>query len=166
MFKRIGVALAAAMLGVVALAGPASSQPEARLTLQIEPKEGKVGTPIDATVPEEYKQECLSGNEFVAQVQTLAGQLIGGQDPSGTIPKLLQSVQTAPSLTPEDLTRLFQPFASTKKGGFGVGAFEAKSLIAAMGGRLTVESRPGEGSLFTITLPAAEAAHETQRKSA
>ncbi len=63
-------------------------------------------------------------------------------------------------------TRLFQPFASTKKGGFGVGAFEAKSLIAAMGGRLTVESRPGEGSLFTITLPAAEAAHETQRKSA
>jgi len=47
-----------------------------------------------------------------------------------------------------------------------VGAFEAKSLISAMGGRLTVESRPGEGSLFTITLPAAEAAPETQRKSA
>jgi signal transduction histidine kinase len=63
-------------------------------------------------------------------------------------------------------TRLFQPFASTKKGGFGVGAFEAKSLIAAMGGRLLVESRPGEGSLFTINLPAAEATAETQRKSA
>ena len=61
-------------------------------------------------------------------------------------------------------TRLFQPFASTKQGGFGVGAFEAKSLIAAMGGRLTVESRPGEGSSFTITLPAARA--EPQRKSA
>jgi len=103
MFKRIGVVLTAAMLGVAALAGPASSQPEARLTLQIDPKEGKVGTPINATVPEEYKQECLSGNEFVAQVQTLAGELIGGQDPSSTIPKLLQSVQTAPSLTPGDL---------------------------------------------------------------
>jgi len=103
MFKRIGVALAAAVLGVVALAGPASSQPEARLTLQIDPKEGKVGTPINATVPEEYKQECLSGNEFVAQVQTLAGQLIGGQDPSSTIPKLLESIQSAPNLTPEDL---------------------------------------------------------------
>ena len=47
--------------------------------------------------------------------------------------------------------RLFQPFASTKDGGFGVGAFEAKSLVTAMGGRLTVESRPGEGSRFTIT---------------
>ena len=49
--------------------------------------------------------------------------------------------------------RLFQPFASTKKGGFGVGAFEAKSLISAMNGRLTVESRPGQGSRFVISLP-------------
>ena len=49
--------------------------------------------------------------------------------------------------------RLFQPFASTKKDGFGVGAFEAKSLIAAMGGRLTVDSRPGHGTRFTISLP-------------
>ena len=63
-------------------------------------------------------------------------------------------------------TRLFQPFASTKKGGFGVGAFEAKSLISAMGGRLTVESKPGEGSMFTIILPAADAAPEPKRKTA
>ena len=51
--------------------------------------------------------------------------------------------------------RLFQPFASTKDGGFGVGAFEAKSLITAMHGRLTVDSRPGAGSRFLITLPLA-----------
>jgi signal transduction histidine kinase len=51
--------------------------------------------------------------------------------------------------------RLFQPFASTKNGGFGVGAFEAKSLITAMNGRLTVDSRPGQGSRFLITLPLA-----------
>ena len=63
-------------------------------------------------------------------------------------------------------TRLFQPFASTKKGGFGVGAFEAKSIVSAMGGRLAVESKPGEGSSFTITLPAAKAAAEPQRKIA
>jgi signal transduction histidine kinase len=61
--------------------------------------------------------------------------------------------------------RLFQPFASTKDGGFGVGAFEARSLVAAMGGRLTVESTPGEGSRFTIHLPAAPAA-ANEKKSA
>ena len=62
-------------------------------------------------------------------------------------------------------TRLFQPFASTKKGGFGVGAFEAKSLIAAMGGRLTVESRPGEGSLSPSHFPPPKRP-EPDRKSA
>ena len=64
--------------------------------------------------------------------------------------------------------RLFQPFASTKDGGFGVGAFEARALVAAMGGRLTVESRPGEGSRFTIHLPAAETegAAKPERKQA
>jgi putative PEP-CTERM system histidine kinase len=62
--------------------------------------------------------------------------------------------------------RLFQPFASTKSGGFGIGAFEARSLIAAMGGRIGVDSRPGRGTTFTITLPAAEAASEPERKIA
>ncbi|HLL31038.1 MAG TPA: ATP-binding protein, partial [Allosphingosinicella sp.] len=53
-------------------------------------------------------------------------------------------------------TRLFQPFASTKESGFGVGAFEARSLVAAMGGRIEVDSREGEGSRFTILLPLGE----------
>jgi putative PEP-CTERM system histidine kinase len=52
--------------------------------------------------------------------------------------------------------RLFQPFASTKEAGFGIGAFEARTLIGAMGGRIDVESREGEGSRFTILLPAGE----------
>ena len=53
-------------------------------------------------------------------------------------------------------TRLFQPFASTKEGGFGIGAFEARTLVTAMGGRLDVESREGEGTCFTLYLPAAQ----------
>jgi len=62
--------------------------------------------------------------------------------------------------------RLFEPFASTKPGGFGIGAFEARSLICAMGGRLSVDSRPGRGTTFTILLPAAEPADEPIRKRA
>src|SRR5687767_13077924 len=53
-------------------------------------------------------------------------------------------------------TRLFQPFASTKESGFGIGAYEARALVQAMGGRLEVESAAGEGTRFTIILPAAE----------
>ena len=64
--------------------------------------------------------------------------------------------------------RLFQPFASTKEGGFGIGAFEARTLIVAMGGRIEVESREGEGSRFTIFLPAGaiEAPPHYERMSA
>jgi putative PEP-CTERM system histidine kinase len=62
--------------------------------------------------------------------------------------------------------RLFQPFASTKPGGFGIGAFEARSLIGAMGGQISVDSRPGEGTTFTICLPAAEPERQLERKIA
>ena len=53
-------------------------------------------------------------------------------------------------------TGLFEPFASTKDGGFGIGAFEARALVLGMGGRLHVESQPGKGTRFTITLAACD----------
>ncbi|HZU51424.1 MAG TPA: XrtA/PEP-CTERM system histidine kinase PrsK, partial [Sphingomicrobium sp.] len=62
--------------------------------------------------------------------------------------------------------RLFQPFASTKAGGFGIGAFEARSLVTAMGGRIGVDSRLGQGTTFTIHLPAAVRPSEAIRKRA
>ena len=62
--------------------------------------------------------------------------------------------------------RLFQPFASTKDSGFGIGAFEARSLVQAMGGSIEVDSRPGRGTTFTITIPAADQSAANLRKSA
>lgn len=53
--------------------------------------------------------------------------------------------------------RLFKPFVSSKQGGFGIGAFEARELVRAMRGRLEVDSREGLGSRFTVRLPIAGA---------
>ena len=50
---------------------------------------------------------------------------------------------------------LFRPFVSTKAGGFGIGAHEAKAAVRAMGGRLEVESRQGLGTRFTMDFPIA-----------
>ena len=52
---------------------------------------------------------------------------------------------------------LFRPFASSKPNGFGIGAFEARQLLIAMGGTLTVSTQPGEGACFRIVLPSAPA---------
>jgi putative PEP-CTERM system histidine kinase len=51
--------------------------------------------------------------------------------------------------------QLFKPFRSTKPGGFGIGAYEAREIARAAGGRLEVASREGEGTTFTIHLPLA-----------
>lgn len=51
---------------------------------------------------------------------------------------------------------LFKPFESTKEGGFGIGAYEARALAISMGGQLRVESRVGKGTTFTLLLPVAD----------
>ena len=54
---------------------------------------------------------------------------------------------------PEDLqSRIFDPFYSTKEKGSGLGLALVQRMIAAMGGHVEVESRPGEGTDFTVLI--------------
>ncbi|WP_342248896.1 XrtA/PEP-CTERM system histidine kinase PrsK [Sphingomonas sp. OTU376] len=54
--------------------------------------------------------------------------------------------------------KLFKPFVSSKEGGFGIGAFEARQLAHAMEGRIEVTSREGRGTRFRVILKAAHPA--------
>lgn len=66
----------------------------------------------------------------------------------------IEVIDTGSGMSAEFMrNRLFKPFVSTKPGGFGIGAFEARELVRAMRGRLEVESREGLGSRFTVRLP-------------
>lgn len=70
----------------------------------------------------------------------------------------IEVVDAGKGMSPEFVrTGLFKPFVSSKSGGFGIGAFEARELVRAMGGRITVESREGLGTRFAVVLPLAEA---------
>ena len=81
---------------------------------------------------------------------------VGGPDEDGRV--AIEVEDRGTGMTPAFVRdELFRPFASTKPGGFGLGAFEARQLVVAMGGTLTATSREGEGSCFRIDLPAAQA---------
>ena len=72
---------------------------------------------------------------------------------------VIEVIDSGPGMSAEFVrTRLFKPFNSSKPGGFGIGAFESRELVRAMGGRLDVESRQGLGTRFQIRLPVASAA--------
>jgi putative PEP-CTERM system histidine kinase len=51
--------------------------------------------------------------------------------------------------------RLFRPFDSTKGSGMGIGAYECREYVHELNGKIDVVSRPGEGTLFRISLPLA-----------
>jgi len=54
-------------------------------------------------------------------------------------------------------TRLFRPFDSTKGlTGMGIGAYECREVIVALGGQVAVESMPGRGTVFRIMMPLAK----------
>ena len=70
---------------------------------------------------------------------------------------VIQVVDSGSGMTPQFIRNgLFKPFVSSKNGGFGIGAFEARELVRAMGGTLDVESHEGLGTRFIIRLPLAE----------
>ncbi len=58
-----------------------------------------------------------------------------------------------PGLSPVELSKIFEPFYTTKLRGTGLGLPLSKRLIAQCGGSLTVDSRPGEGARFRIVMP-------------
>ncbi|HWF01247.1 MAG TPA: PAS domain S-box protein [Caulobacteraceae bacterium] len=64
-------------------------------------------------------------------------------------------IDTGPGVAPDMVERLFQPFATTKADGMGVGLSISRTIIEAHGGRLWAEPNPDGGAIFAFTLPLA-----------
>ena len=56
----------------------------------------------------------------------------------------------------EHLSRIFDPYFTTKSTGTGLGLAIAHNIIEALGGKINISSRPGKGTTITLTLPIKE----------
>lgn len=65
----------------------------------------------------------------------------------------IRVADTGMGIDGEALPKLFEPFFSTKEGGTGLGLALTHQIIRDHGGTITVDSAPGQGARFTITLP-------------
>ena len=72
-------------------------------------------------------------------------------------PATIRIKDRGPGISPEDQTRIFAPFekvmARADGGGFGVGLWVVGRLVAAMGGRIELDSSLGNGATFAVILP-------------
>ena len=82
-----------------------------------------------------------------------------GDSPRRDSPLVIEVRDTGPGIAPEHLPRLFERFyvvdkgRSRQLGGTGLGLSIVKHIVLLHSGEVSVESTPGVGTTFTITLP-------------
>ncbi len=77
-----------------------------------------------------------------------------GQPPEAVGEVVLAVADTGIGIAPRDMPKIFRTFFTTKKQkGMGLGLSICESIMKAHGGRITVESAPGQGTTFFLHLP-------------
>jgi signal transduction histidine kinase len=71
-------------------------------------------------------------------------------------------IDTGHGISPHDISKVFEPYFSTKETGTGLGLAIVKKAVDDHGGTISVASKEGTGTTFTIILPAKEKGHGTK----
>src|SRR5689334_6631962 len=74
----------------------------------------------------------------------------------------VEVIDTGHGIAADDISKVFEPYFSTKETGTGLGLAIVKKAIDDHGGTISVASKEGSGTTFTIILPANEKGHGTQ----
>jgi signal transduction histidine kinase len=69
---------------------------------------------------------------------------------------ILHVIDTGPGMDEATVSRIFQPYFTTKSGGTGLGLPTARRIVESHQGRIEVHTEPGQGTDFVLTFPAAE----------
>jgi signal transduction histidine kinase len=88
-------------------------------------------------------QAMPAGGSLIAEVHKLNGNIE------------VKISDTGVGIRPEDLSKVFEPYFSTKQAGFGLGLAVTKKIIEEHRGQIEVESEENQGTIFNIKLQAA-----------
>ena len=127
---------------------PAFAQVEFRVNLGPE-------LPVIQADPGQLRQVLVNLMSNAAEAMPEGGTLELSTRPSGTDQALVTVRDSGCGIPVENLSRLFTPFFTTKPigKGTGLGLAIVYGIVKMHRGQLQVQSQPGEGTTFTITLP-------------
>lgn len=174
------IRLSTGLLSVARAGRPRNEEPEivdlgellGATIQQVEALAGEKGVPVEMDLPADIF--VLGFAEDLARVfLNLLANAISFTSPPGRIRvsgRLVQQgrvtharmdvMDSGPGIGPDDLPNIFEPFyqgdssRSREGGGSGLGLTIAREIIMAHGGSLEASSVPGEGSTFSVSLPA------------
>jgi signal transduction histidine kinase len=113
--------------------------------------------PLEVTCDPSQLQQAFT-NILVNAAEAISGpgriSVRTWHDPGRDMPAV-GLADTGCGIPPENLERIFEPFFTTKQEGHGtgLGLAIAYGIVERHGGAIKIDSRPGEGTTFTVWLP-------------
>lgn len=115
-------------------------------------------------VPSIWGDPFYLGDAFASLLENASeaaapdGKVLVRSFPAGTVRRpraVVEIIDNGAGMTPEFLRdRLFQPFATTKPGGVGLGLATASQIVGFHRGSIRILSHPGGGTLVRVSFPA------------
>jgi signal transduction histidine kinase len=120
-----------------------------RIQLRIRREDGPLLANIDGKF---VKQAVLNLMLNAVQAMPNGGELILSATTTDGVARI-DVIDTGGGIPPEAAANIFKAYYSTKRGGTGLGLAISQRIVREHGGTLNVESEPGKGSDFSMTIP-------------
>jgi signal transduction histidine kinase len=154
---RRAVTIEEALDPVVRLMGSTAHKRRVELEAEFAP-----GLPPVSADPDQLKQIALNLilNAIEASPSGTRVRVVvaSGHHPTGAPLVLIDVHDEGPGIPAGELEHIFLPFYTTKDSGTGLGLALVHQMVVDHGGEITVDSAPGRGTVFRVSLPAAELA--------
>jgi two-component system sensor kinase FixL len=132
-----------------ALALVASKEQSIRVSLQFDPSNDLVL--VDKVQIQQVLLNLLR-NAIEAMQTSARRELVVWTAPAADDMVAVSVADTGAGIAPDMVSKLFQPFVTTKQQGLGIGLSISRTIIESHGGQIMVEPNTGGGTIFCFTL--------------